>query len=170
MENDEKTKLLYEKSAELHKYLLDWRYKLLAGYFVIISAIGYFLITWIQIPANYTKCNYILICICGLFVPIFFALINYRLTKLIWKCQNKAYLHEKDLGFDPNSESTLNKTGIYGEILDSKVRDLVDEGKTNPPMNKIRLLNPSNHSGGLNWLFIFSFFFYLIKLIQVWCF
>jgi hypothetical protein len=167
MDNDEKLKLLYENSSALHRYFLDWRYKLLAGYIVIISALGYFILTWIQKPEHYTALTYILTCSCGIIISLLFYFINHRITKLLWQCQNKAYLIEKDLGFKANSSFQNTQIGIYGRFVTEGIRNDLDNGKEDElEKNSSGLLNPFNHSGILNWFFILVVIFYIILITQ----
>ena len=158
MDKDEKVKLVYEHSSSLHKYFLNWRYSLIAGFIVIISAIGYFAITWVQKPENFTILNYTLTCSCGIIITLVFALINHRITSLIWNCQNNAYFNEKDLGFKENNDNSYErsdykytKLGLYGNLLNEKIRKKLDNGNLNPKLRFWGIFNPLHHSGIINF-------------------
>ncbi len=166
MEKDEKIKLVYEQSSTLHRYFLNWRYSLIAGFIVIISAIGYFALTWVQKPENYSILIYILTCSCGIIITLVFALMNHRITRLIWNCQNKAYLNEKDLGFKQNGDFDFTKLGLYGNLLNEKIREKLDEGEENPEIGNIGIFNPLNHTGILNWFFIMVIIGFIILIFQ----
>jgi hypothetical protein len=150
MEKDEKLKLIYESANQRHRYFLDWRYRLFAGYILIISAIGYFILTWIQKPENYSEVDYVLVCICGIIMTILFFFINQRITEILWRCQNIAYLIERDLGFNRK-----NDLGLYGVLLDTKIKNQLDDGKIiELGKKKIIKLGLWDHSGIINWFFI----------------
>ncbi|MEZ5082867.1 MAG: hypothetical protein R2750_05400 [Bacteroidales bacterium] len=168
MDSDEKLKLMFEQTAILHKYFLDWRYKLSAGYIAIISFLGYFILTWIQKPENFNTFTYISVSMAGIFVSILFCLINHRITKLIWKCQNKAYLIEKDLGFTDCGQFINAKTGIYGRFLEVNIKDKLDNNQESQlAKDSPALLNPLKHSGALNWMYIIVTVFYIFLLCQL---
>ena len=161
----ERIKIIYEQNGLLHRYFLDWRYKLIAGYIVIVSAIGYFLITWLQKPENYSKLEYIILCSIGITVTIIFCFIHNRITELIWICQNTAYLNEKDLG---NNNSI--RSGIYGNLLSPKIRERLDNNEDIKDVTKMNFkvfINPFNHIGALNWFFIIVVLVYFFLLSQI---
>jgi len=81
MEHDEKIKMVYEQIATSTRYFLDWRNKLLAGYIVIISALYYFILTWVSKPENFTLFLYILSCSAGVILTLFFFFLNLRIIK-----------------------------------------------------------------------------------------
>lgn len=167
MDYDDKLKLIYENSASLHKYFLNWRYKLLVGYIIVVSAIGYFIFTWLQKPENFSVLNYIITCLCGMLITFFFFLINHRITRLLWKCQNEAYLIEKELGFHIKNENIYAKHGVYGKILTEEIRKKIDDGNTEDlEKSNSGLFNPFNHSGILNWFFIIVAMIFFILLFQ----
>ena len=150
----------YNQATKLHRYFLDWRYKLFAGYIVIISAIGYFIITYLQKPENFTPFLYSFLCGIAIIVTIIFALLNYRITELIWRCQNVAYLCE--------TEMNVSK-GLYSNLLVKVIKDNIDENGNLDNLPKPTILdyfNPFKHTGAINFFFVlviaaFSFLWYI---------
>lgn len=165
MTTAEKLEKLYEKASHMHQYFLNWRYKILAGYIVITSAIGYFIFTWVLNPDNFSESRYIFTCLAGITVTIIFFFLNYRISELIWRCQNQAYLLEKDLLFNSEDVCKPEMRGVYSTIVNAKVRERLDKGIYG---NKITLINfpgqfnPRHHFGALNLFFIIVF------IAQIW--
>lgn len=147
-ENGEEIKIVYDQCGTMHRYFLDWRYKLLAGYVAIISAIGYFIFTWVQKPSNYSFTLYLFVCLIGVIISLIFALLSHRLTKLIWKCQNVAYLTENQMKI---------KNGLYGNLLSNDIKTKLDNNVSINELSRSTFrnhFNPLNHTGILNWFFI----------------
>ena len=147
-QNIEVLKIVYEQCASLHRYFLDWRYKLLAGYIAIVYVIGYFIFTWIYNPSNYSIYIYGFTVFLGVLLTILFSLINHRITKLIWQSQNVAYLIEKKMDVD---------NGLYGNVISNKIINKLNNGISLEELKKTKLtdlLNPLQHTGILNWFFI----------------
>jgi len=143
----DRNKLVYEQAGVEQRYFLDWRYKLIAGFIVIISSIGYFIITWLHKPENFSEGFYILTCSIGIIITIFFAFLNHRVTEILWKYKNVAYLYEKDMGIEG---------GLYGNLMVKKVKinlDKYDHSEKSPRPSFLDFINPSKHFGALNCFF-----------------
>ena len=147
-QNLDELKIVYDQCATLHRYFLDWRYKLLAGYIAIVYAIGYFIFTWLHDPSNYSAYIYGFTVVLGVFTTISFSFINHRLTKLIWQSQNVAYLTEKKMSICD---------GLYGNVISEKIIAKLDNGTSLKELQNSRLkdhIHPLTHTGILNWFFI----------------
>ena len=116
MEQDEKLRMVYDQINTSTRYFLDWRNKLFVGYIVIISALYYFILTWVSKPENFTLFVYIISCFTGVIITVFFFLLNFRNNKVIWIYQNNGYMYEKRLGvIYKNKEVPLH--GLFGAII-----------------------------------------------------
>ena len=134
MDRDEKLKFLMEQSIEFHKIFIDFRNRLLAGLLVVISAISYFLFTWVEIPENYSKTVYILVCSCGALCTLLLFFINIRTTNLVREIQNSTFLIENSFINGLNNENNKGNNeviiGPYGSFVNENVqKSLIKKSK-----------------------------------------
>ncbi len=169
MDQDEKLKFVYEQIVTSSRFFLDWRHKLLGGYIVIISALYYFILTWMSLPEHFTVFIYVLSCLVGILLSILFFLLNHRNNEIIWTYQNNGYMYEKKLGLiDFESDKPVH--GLFGAIIKSEIKDRIDTEKKPDielkAIDKPKLLNLRTHIGAINWFFILVIISFIILLFR----
>ena len=148
-------KFLYEQLSSYHKYILDWRYKIFAGFIVLTSILGNYILE----SSKYCF-EYVIACISGLIITVIFFFANRHINRNIWKSQNKAYLIEKKMKSYQEGSSNL---GLYGQMINKEIKKELDEGKE-PNQNQPFIHCNLNHSGLLDWSFIIVIIFYIVLL------
>ncbi|TAL44990.1 MAG: hypothetical protein EPN92_08060 [Chitinophagaceae bacterium] len=160
----ENFKVVYEQIHNSIRYFLDWRHKLFVGYIVIISALYYFIITWLSQQEHYDPFIYKLSCGVGSGLSILFFFLNLRNNQVIWRYQNNGYMYEKRLGMiDIDSDNPLH--GLFGAMIEKRIKQQVDSKKT--PRIKMQLkdalqLFRLTHVGIMNWFFILGVISFII--------
>ena len=163
---------MYEKAIEMHRFFLNWRYRLLAGYIVILWTLVYSLAKLNENTDNYNA-YFISICITGIIITIIFVFLSARNTVLYWKCNNTAYYSEKEMVEDFKFE------GLYSLLIDDKIKkdinNMLEENIGSKKYKKLykKLYKSDNaysldirgHTGAINWVYLLSFLGFLLTML-----
>jgi hypothetical protein len=92
----------YDHILQTYKFFLEWRSKMLAGYFAVLAALGWGF-SWIHAKPELAAWQKF-VPIAGILVTLFFWAIEYRNREQYRDCMNVGRRIEKDLGLNTNEK------------------------------------------------------------------
>ncbi len=167
---ESKLQTLYEEAGRQHRFFLNWRYGIFAGYL----AISMLLYQEILKSGINNDCWLATV---GVFISIIFFLLHLRTTVLYRKCQDTACEIEKEIIKEDTNNSS---NGIFSNILCSEILGRKDvDASENTSKNKNdktqkntekpdlkSLFLHLGHTAVINWTIVLSGVVFLLCLIR----
>ena len=141
---------MHEQTAQLFQFVLDWRYKLFAGFLIIVGTLGY------SIIETDNKFKILILLVCIIAVSRMFHLLSRKNTQDYWKLQNYGYKVEQELNLKETKEGDK---GMFARLVHEDKKGAVESSNYNG-LNSIlkyevkELYGCKTHTGVINWTFL----------------
>jgi|GEM_PF-5773335 len=166
----EKMKLVYEKTAEHHKYYLSWRQFILSGFFAVISVLLLCMYYTYLSPSLFLKCLTPFVALTLVLAVVFFENLENRNKELYQSCQRTATVIEMELFGNQLKWHLLSNKGLFFDLNKSfKLNELmtnVIENKITPEIEVHNFTNKQDFSKSTHSRLL-DYFFFTIKLFGI---